>query len=592
MIQSMTAPIVERHKKSNSLVGFDPLLISSDSNINNLSLQISSSSLSISPLTAAAPLMMTMEANKDLESELRKLARLFDLTIPSPNKEDEKLDLSNHGSKKSKSLWRSSKRGHRRAKSENNSSGKLNVFKEIMQNSSERRIPMDKKSSRNRDKTPPGSPNPADVARPVMAVSMPNSPMIQDLYKVVTASPEFSLSIPCLSKPAPTSFLTGREVVRTSEQEPSLFQMEIPEASEFLVSVRLSQFVEEYRKIDFNLDLGVSLVGLRRLDMQTFLTLNTRPPPPLTDVHKPVVESLLEAADDVTVQAYFASGKETTTTTSDSRREAVVFERQRQFVVVFRGTTPEQQAKATPIFKNKKAGGVPLTPLDVGSDNDNDNVVQVYGCVKSSYMDLEPRVFACLDRLTEQNPFCDVVFAGHSFGGAMATLAAYRFATARSMVRVSCYTFGAPKIGQQSFRRSANSLPNLKIMRVEYGIDPKCSQPSDGSHVGHSLVIQSVHGGQQQSNATSTAATATASKSSYMVAAYKFEDNADATKRSKSHHHFAKKPQFLKKERDTALYVSALEAFDTKRLPWARAYVGEDVGAGVLGKDNEARRYV
>jgi len=237
MIQSMTAPIVERHKKSNSLVGFDPLLISSDSNINNLSLQISSSSLSISPLTAAAPLMMTMEANKDLESELRKLARLFDLTIPSPNKEDEKLDLSNHGSKKSKSLWRSSKRGHRRAKSENNSSGKLNVFKEIMQNSSERRIAMDKKSSRNRDKTPPGSPNPADVARPVMAVSMPNSPMIQDLYKVVTASPEFSLSIPCLSKPAPTSFLTGREVVRTSEQEPSLFQMEIPEASEFLVSV-------------------------------------------------------------------------------------------------------------------------------------------------------------------------------------------------------------------------------------------------------------------------------------------------------------------------------------------------------------------
>lgn len=54
--------------------------------------------------------------------------------------------------------------------------------------------------------------------------------------------------------------------------------------------------------------------------------------------------------------------------------------------------------------------------------------------------------------------------AGHSLGGALATLAAYDFRKkARDNgvdLRVACYTFGAPRVGNHAFAREFNSIVN------------------------------------------------------------------------------------------------------------------------------------
>lgn len=78
---------------------------------------------------------------------------------------------------------------------------------------------------------------------------------------------------------------------------------------------------------------------------------------------------------------------------------------------------------------------------------------------------------------------------GHSFGAAMATIGAARYALKRPMIRVSCHTFGSPRVGGEEWRQLVHSMPNLKVIRVENGADPYVLLPSgsDWKHVGHAI---------------------------------------------------------------------------------------------------------
>ena len=53
---------------------------------------------------------------------------------------------------------------------------------------------------------------------------------------------------------------------------------------------------------------------------------------------------------------------------------------------------------------------------------------------------------------------------GHSLGGALATLAAYDFRKAARDngvdLRVACYTFGAPRVGNHAFAKEFNAIVN------------------------------------------------------------------------------------------------------------------------------------
>ncbi|KAL3923202.1 MAG: hypothetical protein SGILL_001787 [Bacillariaceae sp.] len=349
------------------------------------------------------------------------------------------------------------------------------------------------------------------------------------------------LQIPTLAKPSPTSFLTGKgdEAVRTSEYEPSPFQMEIPSLPEVVEVARLNEFVENYRRMDQNLDLQ-QLVGHSSLDLQQIKIKE----------HIPIAQALMECGDGLTIQGFLSVGSN-----ADDRLEAVVFEGQRYFTVIFRGTT-EQQTKVLGNSKSKKKA----VPLDPEQED-----VEVYSGFKDEYSKVEQKCFALIDKLTEQNPFCDVVFSGYSFGAAMATLAASRYAMARPMMRVGCYPVASPKVGFSMFRHVVNSLPNLKVARLEVGQDVKCQGPTaNGWHVGHTLVLSGSIGNQA------------APKMQKAILAYKF----DAPKHKK----------FKTTHPDLRTYINILEEIARLNIPWINDFVNT-AGKGVV-VNNEARLVV
>ena len=391
--------------------------------------------------------------------------------------------------------------------------------------------------------------------------SVPNSPapgvgtigmdtMIQDLLTLDMSNSDDinDIAIPSLAKPLAHSFLRGKseENLRTSEVDPSLHQTEIPTNREVVIAARLNEFAENYRRVDQNIDLQ-QWVGLSRLSLRQIKIPE----------HQPIAQALLECGDNVSLQGIITKGGKTV----DDRLEAIVFEGERTFTVVFRGTT-EEQLKPSASLKSKK-GKNATVPIDPTHAN-----IDVYSYFKDEYVKLEGDTFALLDRLTEQHPFCDVCFTGYSFGAAMATLAAVRYSNARPMMRVNCTTMASPKVGSLAFKQMVNSTPNLKMMRVELGQDAKCQLPShsDACHAGHTLLLRSSLAEPQKSSSNT---------SSQAVVAYRFE---------------APKPKMFKTTHpDLRSYVNALEEIARSCLPWPVDFVGASQGVIV---NNEKRNVV
>jgi len=346
------------------------------------------------------------------------------------------------------------------------------------------------------------------------------------------------LELPALAKPSPTSFLTGKEdeVVRTSG-EAAPFQMEIPPLALVAVVSRLNLFVDAYRDMDQNFDLQ-QWAGSSRMDLRGVQIPQ----------HVPIAQALLDCGEDVCLRGVVSSGSH-----ADDRLECVIFEGQRQFLAVFRGTT-EQQSKGISSKSSKKKAAT----LDEAHKK-----AEVYGAYLEEYTKLEAKCFAILDKLTDAEPFCDVAFSGYSFGGAMATLGAFRYASARPTSRVSCVTMASPKAGFSLFEQLVKSQPNLKVIRLELGQDGKCQLPGvGGSHAGHTLVLN--------------AALAKSEKVPHAVLAYNFG---------------APKPKkFGTKHPNLQQYVVALEEIGRLKLKWVKDFVGTS-GKGVV-VNNESRLVV
>ena len=365
---------------------------------------------------------------------------------------------------------------------------------------------------------------------------------------------KFSISIPTLAKQSPTSFLKDASTMapRSSEQDPSPHQVAIPSSQELYGEAKLCALLDSYRTMDQNFDFN-TLVDVDQLQLKSFCSLGGVTIRGLTPEQKPVVHALLDCEDSISVQGYMTEGQD------EEQLEVGIFSTQNRILIVYRGTA-EQQLKPG----RSKCASVELDP---------ENAVQVYPPFRDAYFALEEKVYKLLDRLMEENPFSEVCFCGHSFGGALATIGAVRFATARPMLRFSCHVFGSPKVGTHDFQQLVNTLPNLKVMRIEYGTHPNTLSPADvGStkyqHVGHSLVIH--------------ASVGTNSKApSHPVAAYRFDHKKPAS------------TSFLTiRKPDIQAYVRALEPFAENQLSWVELYVGEDVGEGVRGKNNEKRLVV
>eukprot|EP00536_Pseudo-nitzschia_multiseries_P011687 jgi/Psemu1/308429/fgenesh1_kg.411_\ len=346
----------------------------------------------------------------------------------------------------------------------------------------------------------------------------------------------------------------------------------------------------------------------------------------LVQEHVPIIQSLLDCSEhdrETTLRTTAQEGGEISIQgfltepgdhSADDRTEAVIFQGERNFTVVFRGTT-EQQARglvgggngSSSSSKSKKRA----VPLDDDNNNDNYNdhratagqdspetktgnndrnscVVEVYSGFKDSYSRVEEECFRQLDKLVDENPFCDVTFSGYSYGAALATLAAYRYAIASPMVRVGCLTLASPKVGFSQFRQAVNNMPNLRVMRLELGRDANCQGPTvGGSHVGHTLVLNSAVAVAAAAAASSGTGTGSG-QGKPSVSVYKFETPKPKNAFFKTSH-----PGLTK-------YISTLEDLSTLNknsgksasslMTWATDFAN-NAGEGVV-VNNEKRLMV
>jgi hypothetical protein len=361
------------------------------------------------------------------------------------------------------------------------------------------------------------------------------------------------LNLPLLAKPSPTSFITGAHdsALRTSEQDPAAHQMELPKAEELLVNAKFCSFMENFRSIDpdfkFSMLVGVSNHALKEFAVHGRNTMETAG---LVEAQRPIVQMLLDCEESVSVEGYAAQSSEVAIFDIPTRS---------QIFVVFRGTD-DQQLKPV---RTKDARACTAT------DNLHaDQKATVFPAFRDAYFELEAGVSALIDKLSDANPFANVVFSGTSFGGALATIGGVRYASNRPTMRVSAHVFGAPKVGAHNFRQLANSLSNLKIIRVENKEDSSIvSTPIDHTikweHAGHAIAI----GGKA-------------------VTAYRFDQNKPV---AASHH--AVNPFRKAVGRGSRAYCHSLEACMEKKM-WVKDFQGEDIGEGVRGRNDEKRLMV
>jgi len=551
---SQTAPIVGRNQKVTSLVGFDPLLVDMSSSPTKMWKPVETKHA----LSTSGTLFPTKSAEErdqrpssppnmvELRSELRAIAteigkfsphrtptlqtvdsvaRKTAPKTPTSQKQKALTPVKNRrnrpaGSFLTPNTTKSKTKGHRKTKSLDSAGGESVAIKSSI-------FP------------PPPLPESSATL---------SDEMIQELWEVQLSTshsavhdPIEALALPSLAKPRPTSFLTGTEINLTSEADATEWQVEIPSNEEFKFTTQVSLFLDSYRKEECLMDLR-SLVGCGRQDLARFaggqLSIATEK---VAKFHRPIVESLLECGGDLQqVQGYFRS--KPLDYTPDGFREVLVLEKQRQFLCAFRGTSSEQQGKL-----DRQPETIKLL------DNAG---VSVFRDRYKAAVEFEPRLFALLDHLMEENPFCDFVFCGHGFGAAMATIAAYRYAWARSELRVAALISGSAKVGLNDFRLSAHSLGNLKVARLELGYVRPLTHL--GFHIGHTIRLNP-------------------SKANSPVRAYRFADS--------KHDPSPIRKLRLNRDKHVAEYVGALDELGTA---WVKDFYRQD-GAGVRGNDNESR---
>lgn len=315
-----------------------------------------------------------------------------------------------------------------------------------------------------------------------------------------------------LKTPQPLTFSpkfrnAGQYQLKSCEMDPSPFQIDIPSHESILASCKICAIMDNYVElggVNFDFSSLMPFGGTRSPDINVLLmggALENKTEEKETNAH-PILLSLQNVAKDIVVEGFYREHVE-----EIGRIEVCIFssESQRQFYVVYRGCTKLQDH---PMHGTQRKGSDSEQSVD--DDNNQSEYSEeienpkrddaLHKDVNEMLLDaynqtnLEESIFTLLNRLTGFKPFYDVCVTGHSFGGMMATVAAYKYAKRKPATRIRCQVFGSPKVGGRSFRDEVHSLPNLNIVRVERGTDPFICLPmthgSEWMHVGHSLRIQ------------------------------------------------------------------------------------------------------
>ncbi len=314
--------------------------------------------------------------------------------------------------------------------------------------------------------------------------------------------------------------------IRSSEIDPSPFQLDIPSHESVLTHCKICCLMENYFDIggfDFDFSSLMPWGGNKRNTSPELDLLSGYANDPSffnkdasrikrnddNDKINQVLAHLHEIVDDIVVEGFFREYYDDENRESGLGRVEVCVlssNKLRRFIVCYRCSSDVQDRPLYgPQFKKK----VPK-PKDTSSSriisqqgeeskddekdsNNNDSNHQqnqqrlAQADVNEVFLKafnitkLQENIITLLNRLTSLKPFNDVVCTGHSFSGALATLASQSFASNRPATRVYCHVFGSPIVGGGLFRNEVHSLPNLNLIRIERSTDPFVHLPENNT---------------------------------------------------------------------------------------------------------------
>jgi hypothetical protein len=128
------------------------------------------------------------------------------------------------------------------------------------------------------------------------------------------------------------------------------------------------------------------------------------------------------------------------------------------------------------------------------NDNLLPNDLSVHAGFEMQYVRVRNRLTNATLTLANQFPDYQIIFTGHSLGGALATLAAVDFYDRYGFGdRISLYTYGAPRVGDEKWARYVNTLPFAsKMYRIQRRGDPVVHLPPTWVGYEHSLQQYSI----------------------------------------------------------------------------------------------------
>jgi len=265
--------------------------------------------------------------------------------------------------------------------------------------------------------------------------------------------------------------------ILSSEIEPSQYQVDIPKKADIVACGRLCQFMHEYKQISNNYPFDLLKGGpLATLNCELLALTDSNKIGPSN--HQAMIHKLKECGfDDLVVDGFIRH---------EFREGAIEVlivssEQLRQMIVCINAIGDEQ------LIKKTLKGGETSEVIDENTIN----AVKIHTTLHDAFINsgLKERLFKNLGNL--ERPFFDIVFTGHSFGAAIATLAALTYADKNPQLRISANVYGCPRIGKEPFRRWVHSLPNLRVFRLENPQDFALAFPGgkDFMTVGHGIQI-------------------------------------------------------------------------------------------------------
>ncbi|KAG2428849.1 hypothetical protein HYH02_014261 [Chlamydomonas schloesseri] len=180
----------------------------------------------------------------------------------------------------------------------------------------------------------------------------------------------------------------------------------------------------------------------------------------------------------------------------------------REAVIAFRGTEQVKwkdiatDLNLTPCSLNPERlddnAGLPFSARIIKAvSGANQNQLMVHKGFLDAYDSVRRTCFRLLDDITGSGEKAGgrpwrVLVTGHSLGGALATLAAYELAErrtpARSVQRISLYSYGAPRVGNKAFAEAFDRLvPDTWRITNTNDIVPSVPRLMGYCHVGHAV---------------------------------------------------------------------------------------------------------